>query len=162
MQIQRWINQSISPWKTYLIHPLQIPGCDPSTWSRMCWRSPDRGVAPATVRRLPTSTAWTSGGSAGCWENRDKWGRWTTSTVALQLKQLVWQSHRCSASENRVINLAQACVSTAEIRHLAAHLVAFLTCLPFNGLIYDLSLHFKTNGRELLQSQNDTVSNCDR
>lgn len=79
-----------------------------------------------------------------------------------QLKQLLWPSQRCSASENRVINLAQACVSTAEIRHLAAHLVAFLTCLPFNGLIYDLSLHFKTNGKDLLQSHNDTVSNCDR
>lgn len=67
-----------------------------------------------------------------------------------QPKQLVWQLQRCSASENRVINLAQACVSTAEIRRLAAHLVALLTCLPFNGLIYNLSRHFKTNGRDLL------------
>lgn len=31
-----------------------------------------------------------------------------------QLKQLVWQLKRCSVSENHVINLAQACVSTAE------------------------------------------------
>lgn len=61
-----------------------------------------------------------------------------------QFKQLVWQLQGCSASENHVINLAQACVSTAEIQHLAAHLVALLTCLPFNSLIYDLGLHFKT------------------
>lgn len=67
-----------------------------------------------------------------------------------QLKQLVWQLQQCSASENHVINLAQACVSTAEIRHLAAHLVALLTCLPFKSQIYDLGLYFKTNARDLL------------
>lgn len=46
-----------------------------------------------------------------------------------QLKQLVWQLKQCSVSENHVINLAQACVSTAEI----SHLVALLMCLPLTA-----------------------------